>query len=265
MKIKLLIIISVLFCSSLMFGQSIFMRDFYSGKNSINLDYNRASFENTSNKTLGGFYRFTYVHPISKRHSIETSIGYFNNTYDKAENLNNGFSNLYLGINKLYNSGKSNLSLGVFLPTTSEKMLMLNAMLSSSYHFGLLGKNRVVIKGNYAYHNIAENGLIIGIETGPDFFIATKNVYTDRFVIFLHAAGRIGYKIDDFKIYGEVTNLVNVTSYFQKFKNRFVNHMGIGVSYKINNIEFGINYKNTFEDLPKYNNSFGVTLKLSGF
>lgn len=266
MKIKLLLVTFIICCTSMMFGQTIFMKDFYKGKKSLTLDYNRADFDGAENKTFSGFYKLTYVHPVSEDYSIEGSISYLNNAYNDFASMDNGFGNIYLGVNKKYDSGKSNLSLGIYLPTASNDVLLMNAIIPATYNMGLVNTVGMMIRGNYAYHKVCESGLILGIEVGPDFFIATEeNGSADDVIAYLHAAGRIGYKIDNFKIYGEITNYVNVTSDIDKFKNRFINNVGLGASYKVNDFEFGLNYKNTFEDYPSYNNDFGVSVKFSGF
>lgn len=267
MKTRFFLLIIVILWFSSLSAQSIYMKDFYNGKRSILVTLNRVNMDESHQQTFSGLYKIGYTHPITDNLSIEGMISYHNNRTDDDYPANeSGIGNIYLGINKLSESGNSNYSLGLYLPTMSDKT---DANLYSYYHLydvSNLARNRLILTGNYSYQKISKSGFIFRIEVGPDVFIDTKGDARDKVEMNIRAAGQIGYKIDGFKIFGEISNLFFVTEDPGDFKDRFFNHFGVGASYALNNFEIGLNYKNTFEDYPSYyNGGLGINMKFFGF
>ena len=268
MKKQLLALLCLLFFISTLNAQSLFMKDFYDGKNSLSFNYSRLAYENSKSKLFNGVYKLGYMHPVSSNLAIEGQISYINNSGDTGfySTSESGIGNIYLGINKLTDSGNSNYSLGIYIPTASDNVLTNPELFVTNYNMGELSNNGVLIRGNYQYQKKYRNGLILGIEAGPDFWIATNDDTKDNFEMFIHAAGKIGYDFGKLKLFGEIGNQFIVTEDPTRFKDRFSTHFGLGAAYNFGNYEIGFNYKNTFDKTATdVTGSFGVNFRMIGF
>lgn len=267
MKTKFILLSIILVFINSISAQSLYMKDFYDGKSSLSLIFNRISMDVIQQQTLSGYYEIRYLQPVSNSLSVEGMVSYHNNrTENDYPSEKSGIGNIYLGINKLTESGNSNYSLGLYLPTISDENYPNIACYYHSYDLGNISKDGIILRGNYSYRKIKDSGFLYGVEVGPDFFIDTKGDSRDGVEMYIHAAGRIGYKSDGFMIFGEISNLFVVTEDPGDFKDRFLNHLGVGASYSFNHFEVGLNYKNTFEDYASfYKNGLGFNIKFFGF
>ena len=267
MKKQIFVVLSLIFLISTISAQSLFMKDFYTGKNSLSFNYNRLLYKGSQAKFFNGVYKLKYMQPVSKDLAIEGQISYINNS---SKNYNpfseSGIGNIYLGINKLTESGKSNYSLGVYLPTGGDRVLANPELLNNIYDVGNISNKGIVLRGNYQYRSISKSGLILGIEVGPDIWIATDSNTKDGFEMFIHSAGRIGYNFSKFELFGEIGNRFILTEDLPEFKDRFGTHFGFGGTYKFKNYEIGVSYKNTFDNtLFDTDGSFGISFRMNGF
>lgn len=267
MKTYYLLSVFFIFSFSSIYSQSLYMKDFYDGKKTINFSVERAYSSGITLGTLNGFYKLNYIHPISKSLSLEAMVSYHNNSFDNTfYETKSGIGNIYLGINKLSESGNVNYSLGLYLPTRSDDVPLNPGSNYCGYEVGDVFANGFLLKGNYLFQKKNSSGLILAFEAGPDIFIRTDEGNVDRVVGFLHCAGKIGYEFNNFTVFGEISNLLNVTSKIDKIKDRFSNSYGLSGSYTFTNFKLGLSYKNSFDEyLNSYDGNIGLNFSFFGF
>lgn len=242
MKIYLISTIYLLIfsMSSIISAQSLNFKTIPSDKAQFDARFEKPFFSSlTSLSTLSGVYQFSLNIPISSKLNLISDIPYMYsnykivNSYRNTELTQNGFGNIFIGVQTnqpTINGRKSTVSFGVFLPT-AEKKLGFNGLFTNYYDFQKYTLNSWGFIFNYAYYKFSNNGLYYGLEVGPNISIQTiaKRTLTD---IFMHYGINVGYKIDKLLLNVEFLGIAIITEDTNNFGDRFVNLLDFGAQWK---------------------------------
>lgn len=213
----------------------------------VGLRFLRPNFAGDSQlSTFSGTYDFWVNAPVgSSRLNIVGAVPF--NAFS-AENVDgeSGIGNIYLGAQaRLGNSTDMgmNISLGVYLPTASEKK-------EDAHFLGLVGNFHelqrslpevLTIYGNFAYHYRQINRGMFSFEIGPQLLVPTGELSGDA-ELFGHYGFAGGFPLANVAFFAELLGVFIVTEDFNDFGDRFTHALAFGAQLTTSQVRPGLFY-----------------------
>jgi len=199
---------------------------------------------------LSGAYELSANIPISKNISVHGILpfSFVDIEYQDTERT---LGSVYLGLqtrNKSYSRTRTNVSIGIYLPTTSGELWKFNNRLGRLANFNELEKYRpasMVLIGVYAIHYYPTNYVKIGAEVGPRLHIPTIDDGRDINFASVYRVG-ISYQVLGLATFAELHGSVEIVHYYS------TNHLNCGIQINTGAIHPGVLFKyyldNNFEN-----------------
>jgi len=240
------ILLSFLFSS--LSAQTFMLQNEAKDKSQFGVRYLRPYFDDSEGlSTFSGVYDFSFNIPVSSKINLVGSLPYTTISIDD-EDSESGIGNVYLGIQTRseLSDGKSNsLSVGVFLPTAPDDKWSCSYLgWFSNYHdIQKYAPDVMTLYFNYAGYKTNPNGVRLGFELGPNFFIPTGDDNNDKTELFLHYGFSCGLQLNKFALSTELTGLVFLSEDFEELSDRFVHSLVMGGQWTGSTVRPGLFYK----------------------
>jgi hypothetical protein len=175
-----------------------------------------------------------------------------------------GIGNIYLGAQaRLGNAADNgmNISLGVFLPTASEKK-------ENAHEIGLLTNfhelqrslpDVLTIYGNFAYHYRQINRGMFGFEIGPQLLVPTGEL-SGGAELFGHYGLAGGFPLANVAFFAELLGVFIISEDVEDFGDRFSHSLALGAQLTMGQVRPGLFYMLPLDD--DLNNIIDGTLGL---
>jgi len=213
----------------------------------VGLRFLRPNFKGESKLSIfSGAYDFWFNAPVGgSRVNIVGAVP-FNAIAVEGRDGESGVGNIYAGVQaRLGNSADNdmNISLGVFLPTASEKKESAHGLgvLADTHELQRSLPDVLTIYGNFAYHYRQINRGMFGVEIGPQLFIPTGEFNGDA-ELFGHYGLAGGFPIANVAFFAELLGLFIVTEEVGDFDDRFIHSLAFGAQLTMRQVRPGLFY-----------------------
>src|SRR5574341_1181816 len=160
-----------------------------------------------------------------------------------------GIGNIYLGAQaRLGNYTDSadhgmDISLGVFLPTASEKDEIAHflGLLTNLYELQRSFPDVLTIYGNFAYHYRQINRGMFGVEIGPQLLVSTGEFSGDT-ELFGHYGLAGGFPLANVAFFAELLGVFIVSESVDDFGDRFNHSLALGAQLTMGQVRPGLFY-----------------------
>jgi len=225
-------------------AQSFVMQTRVEDKTRIGLRFMRPNFSGESGlSTFSGAYDLQVNIPVSSRLNLVGSVP-FNTASGDDFDGESSIGNLYLGIQTRSATADkgSSFSLGVFVPTASDKefLPLVVGLITNFYEFQRSVPNVLTVYTNFAYHNRRDNGPMFGLEIGPQFSIPTENGGDPE--LFAHYGVSGGFQFTNVALFAELLGMAIITEAVDGFGDRFSHSIDFGVQLTGYSVRPGIFY-----------------------
>jgi hypothetical protein len=276
MRISSLILLTLIFCSTFVLGQDVWQLPLMGS--SISLEYlsprlsenyssyptSMYSFLATGNFQLRNDNRIIIEIPYVHYHrgAYEVVFGsYF--TYSQPEYNSGNIGNLYFAYEIIGNDGHFSTTVGIYLPTASDKEAApVVGSLFDYDQFALYVPNLLTLHPQFNYHS-ESNNLFLNIKGSPTITFLTKSTPGMHTVdLFVALSFHGGFNIGDFSAaIGWAGNFVATES--GNISDRFIDQAGVMIGYKFAHFQPELFYrlpisKNLSDAL---NSVFGVSAR----
>jgi hypothetical protein len=227
----------------------------------VGLRFLRPNFAGNSNlSTFSGTYDLWVNAPVGgSRLNLVGAVPFNAFSADATDSEGeSGIGNIYLGAQaRLGNSTDMgmNISLGVYLPTASEKKEDAHflGLLTNFHELQRSLPEVLTIYGNFAYHYRQINRGMFGFEIGPQLLVPTGELSGDA-ELFGHYGFAGGFPLANVTFFAEVLGVFIISEDVEDFSDRFNYSLALGAQLTAARVRPGLFYA-----LPMEQNFFAPT------
>jgi hypothetical protein len=239
-------------------AQTFLFQNLPSDQPQFGLRFLRPNFESDIDLSIfSGCYDFTCNFPVNETVNIFGSLP-ITTVSSKGNDSETGIGNIGLGLQIKQNFSRTDqayISLGIFLPTASDKKysIIYMGLYANHYKWHKYIPNLLTLSGNYAYHIIKPAGAIFGIEIGPDLWIPTEAEDEEEFELLGHYGLKVGYQFTNLVIFTELIGLAIITEDVEEASDRFIHAIGFCAQLTQKTVRPAIFYQKYLKkDLDEY-------------
>lgn len=219
-------------------------------------------------KTMSGLYDFFVNMPMVKNFNLYVDIPIILQAYDDQTH-GSGIGNIYLGLHSrpdsldnIYNS----ISFGVCLPTIKSNPSALSFLgVYASFQEPQKAMNNILtLYANYVYLIGEHHRKYFGFEIGPQFCISTKPS-AGSIDLYSHYGISAGYAVSKIIFTSEILGLVDLSSSYDTFSERFDHSLALAASFEISDWRPTLFYQIVIDDQASQivNGILGINLSLN--
>jgi hypothetical protein len=202
--------------------------------------------------TFSGTYDLWVSAPVGRTRANFVATVPFNAFSAEGADGESGVGNIYIGTQARLGDSTDwgmNVSLGVFLPTASEKKASTHflGLLADIYELQRSSPQTLTIYGNFAYHYRQVGRGMFGVEIGPQLLIPTGELEGDA-ELFGHYGLAAGFPLDHVALFAELLGVFIISEDVDDFGDRFTHSLAFGAQLTTSQVRPGLFYMLPLDD-----------------